>query len=48
MQPVPKITEETEEPKETPEVKVQLSKKKQKQLKEKTEGDLKLEDRYGV
>ncbi|KAK5926045.1 hypothetical protein CgunFtcFv8_021649 [Champsocephalus gunnari] len=43
--PVPKITEETEEPKETPEVKVQLSKKQQKQLKEKTEGDLKLEDR---
>ncbi|XP_010765962.1 RNA-binding protein 34 [Notothenia coriiceps] len=36
--PVPKITEETEEPKETPEVKVQLSKKRQKQLKEKTEG----------
>ncbi|XP_029282855.1 RNA-binding protein 34 [Cottoperca gobio] len=43
--PVPKSTEAKEEPKATPEVKGQLSKKKQKQLKDKSEADQKLENR---
>ncbi|KAK5865492.1 hypothetical protein PBY51_019758 [Eleginops maclovinus] len=43
--PVLKTVEETEKPKETPEVEVPLSKKKQKQLKNKTKADLKVENR---